>query len=97
MSVEVALVVIVAFFFLPGFVFYCIINREFVKKKIHTMLEMAKKILSYLLAILVVALFVVFMLCMSFIPYEATTQEDIIRMQQRESMRYEQMKSGEWE
>ena len=95
MSVEVVLVV-TTFFFLPGFVFYCIINREFIKKKIHATLEMTKKILSYLLAILVVALFIVFMLCMSFIPYKATTQEDIIRMQQRESMRYEYMKTGEW-
>lgn len=97
MNVGVVLAVIVVFFLLPGFMFYCKINREFVKKRIRAMLKTIVKILGYLFAILIVTLFAVFILCMSFMSYEPTTQEDIIRMQQRELMRYEQMKSGEWE
>lgn len=49
------------------------------------------EILQIICEILVIAMFIILMLAMSFIPYEPVTQEDIDRMELMEKMRYEQM------
>lgn len=87
MNVGVALGIVVVFFFLPGLTICCIINKEVVKKVKEKIISFFEIVLTFVLLILPI----VFILCMSFVPYEPTTLEDIYYMEVHEQIRCEQM------